>query len=161
MVEAKVIVIEPTDSEANALQALLRFLDLEPLHVRDVAELRALAHCNTPDCLAVIARRETVTALGSELVAQLRAMRQPLPVICISAEGLPKIAESTSDLAWFHLETPVKQRRLSSVLIRRKTCAAGTPRSPEHIAFVPAARARPCAPFIASSNKSRPSIPMS
>ena len=94
MVEAKVIVIEPTDLEANALQALLRFLDLDPVHVRDLAELRQTVHCNTQECLAVIARRETVTALGSELVAQLRAMRQPLPVICISADGLPKIAEA-------------------------------------------------------------------
>jgi sigma-54 specific flagellar transcriptional regulator A len=137
VVEAKVIVIEPTDSEANALQALLRFLDLEPLHVRDVAELRALAHCNTPDCLAVIARRETVTALGSELVAQLRAMRQPLPVICISAEGLPKIAESTSDLAWFHLETPVKQRRLSSVLDQAQNVRSGHPTQPGTHRFRP------------------------
>ena len=90
MVEAKVIVIEPAELEANALQALLRFLDLEPVHVRDLAELRRSAQANTPECLAVIARRETVTALGSELVTQLRAMRQPLPVICISADGLPK-----------------------------------------------------------------------
>jgi len=31
VVEAKVIVIEPADLEANALQTLLRFLDLEPV----------------------------------------------------------------------------------------------------------------------------------
>ena len=137
MVEAKVIVIEPTDSEANALLALLRFLDLEPLHVRDVAALRASVHCNTHDCLAVIARRETVTALGSELVTQLRAMRQPLPVICISADGLPKIAESSSDLAWFHLETPVKQRRLSSVLDQAQNVRSGHPTQPGAHRFRP------------------------
>ncbi len=137
MVEAKVIVIEPSDLEANTLLALLRFLDLEPLHVRDLAALRQLVQCNTPDCLAVIARRETVGALGGELVAQLRAMRQPLPVICISADGLPKIAESSSDLAWFQLETPVKQRRLSAVLTQAQNVRSGHPTQPGTHRFRP------------------------
>ena len=137
MVEAKVIVIEPSDSEASALQALLHFLDLEPVLIRDVAELRASAHCNTSDCVAVIARRETVTALGPELVTQLRAMRQPLPVICISADGLPKIAETSSDVAWFHLETPVKQRRLSAVLNQAQNVRSGHPTQPGAHRFRP------------------------
>ena len=137
MVEAKVIVIEPSDSEAAALSALLRFLDLEPIHVRDLAELRLSAPCNMPDCLAVIARRETVAALGAELVAMLRGMRQPLPVICISADGLPKIAESCGDLAWFQLETPVKQRRLSSVLQQAQNVRSGHPTQPGAHRFRP------------------------
>src|ERR1700688_1677411 len=137
VLEAKVIVIEPSESEANALQALLRFLDLEPIHVRNVAELRASTHCNMPDCLAVIARRETVNALGSELVAQLRKMPQPLPIICISADGLPKIAESCGDLAWFQLETPVKQRRLSSVLNQAQNVRSGHPTQPGTHRFRP------------------------
>ena len=142
MIEAKVIVIEPTDLEASALQALLRFLDLDPVHVRDLAELRQLVLCNTQECLAVIARRETVTALGSELVAQLRAMRQPLPVICISADGLPKIAESSSDLAWFHLETPVKQRRLSAVLNQAQNVRSGHPTQPGSHRFRPSGNSK-------------------
>jgi sigma-54 dependent transcriptional regulator, flagellar regulatory protein len=142
VVEAKVIVIEPAESEANALQALLRFLDLEPIRVRNLAELRELTHCNSPDCLAVIARRETVNALGAELVAQLRAMRQPLPVICISAEGLPKIAETSGDLAWFHLETPVKQRRLSSVLHQAENVRSGHPTQPGAHRFRPSGASR-------------------
>jgi sigma-54 dependent transcriptional regulator, flagellar regulatory protein len=137
VVDPKVIVIEPSDSEATALSALLRFLDLEPIHVRDLAELRKSAHCNMPDCLGVIARRETVTALGAELVALLRAMRQPLPVICISADGLPKIAESCGDLAWFQLETPVKQRRLSSVLHQAQNVRSGHPTQPGAHRFRP------------------------
>jgi sigma-54 specific flagellar transcriptional regulator A len=142
VVEAKVIVIEPTESEANALQALLRFLDLEPIQVRNVAELRELAHCSAADCLAVIARRETVNALGADLVALLRTMRQPLPVICISAEGLPKIAESSGDLAWFHLETPVKQRRLSSVLHQAQNVRSGHPTQPGTHRFRPSGTSR-------------------
>ncbi|MDP9009527.1 MAG: sigma-54 dependent transcriptional regulator [Pseudomonadota bacterium] len=142
MLEAKVIVIEPTESEANALQTLLRFLDLEPIHVRNLAELRESAHCNTADCLAVIVRRETVNALGSELVAQLRGMRQPLPVICISADGLPKIAESSGDLAWFQLETPVKQRRLSSVLHQAQNMRSGHPTQPGTHRFRPSGASR-------------------
>jgi sigma-54 specific flagellar transcriptional regulator A len=136
VVEAKVIVIEPSDSEATALQALLHFLDIEPVLVRDLAELRASTHCNT-DCVAVIARRETVAALGLELVTQLRAMRQPLPVICISADGLPKIAETSTDVAWFHLETPVKQRRLSAVLNQAQNVRSGHPTQPGTHRFRP------------------------
>jgi sigma-54 specific flagellar transcriptional regulator A len=142
VVEAKVIVIEPSDSEADALSALLHFLDLEPIHVRDLAELRRSAHSSMPDCLAVIGRRETVAALGSELVALLRGMRQPLPIICISADGLPKIAESCGDLAWFQLETPVKQRRLSSVLQQAQNVRSGHPTQPGAHRFRPSGASR-------------------
>jgi sigma-54 specific flagellar transcriptional regulator A len=135
VLEAKVIVIEPSDPEAGALLALLRFLDLEPVHVHDLPELRQLG--SAPECLAVIARRETVSALGSDLVAQLRAMRQPLPVICISCDGLPKIAETSSDLAWLYLETPVKQRRLSAVLNQAQNVRSGHPTQPGAHRFRP------------------------
>jgi sigma-54 specific flagellar transcriptional regulator A len=137
VIEAKVIVIEPADSEAKALQALLHFLDLEPVHVHGLDELRQSGYCNLPDCLAVIARRETVAALGADLVALLRTMRQPLPVICISADGLPKIAETSGDLAWFQLETPVKQRRLSAVLDQAKNVRSGHPTQPGTHRFRP------------------------
>jgi sigma-54 specific flagellar transcriptional regulator A len=135
VLEAKVIVIEPSDPEAGALLALLRFLDLEPVHVHDLPELRQLG--SAPECLAVIARRETVSVLGSDLVAQLRAMRQPLPVICISCDGLPKIAETSSDLAWLYLETPVKQRRLSAVLNQAQNVRSGHPTQPGAHRFRP------------------------
>jgi sigma-54 specific flagellar transcriptional regulator A len=120
----------------------LRFLDLEPVHVRDLAELRRSLQCSMPDCLAVIARRETVTALGAGLVTQLRSMRQPLPVICISADGLPKIAESSSDLAWFQLETPVKQRRLSAVLNQAQNVRTGHPTQPGAHRFRPSGNSK-------------------
>ncbi|HEY0799518.1 MAG TPA: sigma-54 factor interaction domain-containing protein, partial [Steroidobacteraceae bacterium] len=135
MLEAKVIVIEPSDPEAAALLALLRFLDLEPVHVHDLPELRQLGPA--PECLAVIARRETVSALGSGLVTQMRAMRQPLPVICISSDGLPRIAETSSDLAWLYLETPVKQRRLSAVLNQAQNVRSGHPTQPGAHRFRP------------------------
>jgi sigma-54 specific flagellar transcriptional regulator A len=135
VLEAKVIVIEPSDPEAGALLALLRFLDLEPVHVHDLAELQLLGSAS--ECLAVIARRETVSALGSGLVTQLRAMRQPLPVICISNDGLPKIAETSSDLAWLYLETPVKQRRLSAVLNQAQNVRSGHPTQPGAHRFRP------------------------
>jgi sigma-54 specific flagellar transcriptional regulator A len=135
VLEAKVIVIEPSDPEAGALLALLRFLDLEPVHVHDLAELQQLGSAS--ECLAVIARRETVSALGSGLVAQMRAMRQPLPVICISNDGLPKIAETSSDLAWLYLETPVKQRRLSAVLNQAQNVRSGHPTQPGAHRFRP------------------------
>jgi sigma-54 specific flagellar transcriptional regulator A len=142
VVEAKVIVIEPADSEASSLLALLRFLDLEPIHVRNLAELRQSSQCNSQDSVAIIVGRETVVALGAELVTALRAMRQPLPVICMSRDGLPKITESSGDLAWFHLETPVKQRRLSAVLNQAQNVRTGHPTQPGTHRFRPSGTSR-------------------
>jgi sigma-54 specific flagellar transcriptional regulator A len=135
--DAKVIVIEPAETEARALQTLLRFLDLEPIHVRNLAELRQSPHGESQDCLAVIVGKDTVAALGHELVAQLRAMPQPLPVIYLSNDGLPKIAESSGDLAWFHLDLPVKQRRLSAVLNQAQNVRHGHPTQPGAHRFRP------------------------
>jgi sigma-54 specific flagellar transcriptional regulator A len=141
--EAKVIVIEPTESEASSLQALLRFLDLDPIHVSDLAQLRRSPTTFSQECLAVIVAEHTVAAHGEELIAALRAMRQPLPVIYLSAEGLPKIAEASGDLAWFHLETPVKQRRLSAVLTQAQNVRSGHPTQPGAHRFRPSGASRP------------------
>ena len=143
MADAKVIVIERSDSEARALQTLLRFLDLEPLHVHDLAELRRLPQCESQECTAVIVGRDTVAGAGPELVTQLRAMPQPLPVIYLSNDGLPKIAESSGDLAWFHLDLPVKQRRLSAVLHQAQNVRNGHPTQPGTHRFRPSGTSRP------------------
>jgi DNA-binding NtrC family response regulator len=141
--DAKVIVIERSDSEARALQALLRFLDLEPLHVHDLAELRQLPQGESQECLAVIVGKDIVAGVGPELIGQLRAMPQPLPVIYLSNDGLPKIAESSGDLAWFHLELPVKQRRLSAVLHQAQNVRNGHPTQPGMHRFRPSGTSRP------------------
>ena len=145
MADAKVIVIEPSDLEALTLQTLLRFLDLEPVHVRNLAELRQLSRSGSQDYLAVIAGKETVTGAGAgaEFVAQMRAMPQPLPVIFLSNDGLPKIAESSGDLPWFHLELPVKQRRLSAVLNQAESVRSGHPTQPGAHRFRPSGTSRP------------------
>jgi sigma-54 specific flagellar transcriptional regulator A len=141
--DAKVIVIETSDSEARNLQALLRFLDLEPLHVRDLAELRQCPQSASQDCIAVIIGKETLATIGPELVTQLRAMPQPLPVIYLSNDGLPKIAETSGDLAWFHLDLPVKQRRLSAVLHQAQNVRTGHPTQPGAHRFRPSGTSRP------------------
>jgi sigma-54 specific flagellar transcriptional regulator A len=141
--DAKVIVIEPSDLEARSLQTLLRFLDLEPIHVRDLLELRQSPHSASQDCLAVIVGKETVAKFGGELVAQLRAMPQPLPVIYLSSDGLPKISETSGDLAWFHMELPVKQRRLSAVLNQAQNVRKGHPTQPGTHHFRPSGTSRP------------------
>ncbi len=143
MVDAKVIVIESVDSEARTLLTLLRFLDLEPVHVRDLAALRQSQHGGSLDCLAVIISKGSVAAIGPELVTQLRAMPQPLPIIYLSNDGLPKIAESSGDLAWFHLELPVKQRRLSAVLNQAQNVRSGHPTQPGTHRFRPSGTSRP------------------
>ena len=137
-----VIVIEPTDSQAASLVNLLRFLDVEPVHVHNLVELRRLPHASAQDCLAVIVGKQIVDTQGAELVAQLRAMRQPLPVIYLSSAGLPKIAESSGDLAWFNLELPVKQRRLSAVLDQAENVRRGHPTQPGAHRFRPSGTSR-------------------
>ena len=143
MADAKVIVIEPSDLEARNLQTLLRFLDLEPVHVHDLAELRQSPHGSSQECIAVIVGKDTVADLGGELVAQLRGMPQPLPVIYLSNDGLPKISESSGDLAWFHMELPVKQRRLSAVLTQAQNVRNGHPTQPGAHHFRPSGTSRP------------------
>jgi sigma-54 specific flagellar transcriptional regulator A len=142
VLEAKVIVIEPTESEATSLLTLLRFLDLDPVHVRDLAELRRATGASAPECTAVIVSESVVRQYGEQLIAALRAMRQPLPVIHLSADGLPKIAEASGDLAWFHLETPVKQRRLSAVLTQAQNVRSGHPTQPGAHRFRPSGSSR-------------------
>jgi sigma-54 specific flagellar transcriptional regulator A len=140
--DPKVIVIERSDLEARALQTLLHFLDLEPLHAHDSAELARLSPASH-DCLAVILGADTVATAGAELIAQLRALPQPLPVIYLGNDGLPKIAESSSDLAWFQLELPVKQRRLCAVLNQARNVRSGHPTQPGAHRFRPSGTSRP------------------
>ncbi|HEY5264100.1 MAG TPA: sigma-54 dependent transcriptional regulator [Steroidobacteraceae bacterium] len=134
--------IEPADSEAGALPTLLRFLDLEPVHIHDVGELRQALSGSPQDWLAVIVGKDAIAAQGAELVAELRAMPQSLPVIYLSNDGLPKIAESSGDLAWFHLEVPVKQRRLSAVLNQAQNVRSGHPTQPGAHRFRPSGTSR-------------------
>jgi sigma-54 specific flagellar transcriptional regulator A len=129
--------------EARTLQTLRRFLDLEPVPVHDLLGLRELPCGAAADCLAVIVGKDTVAAAGAALVAQLRGMPQPLPVIYLSNDGLPKIAESSGDLAWFHLDLPVKQRRLSAVLTQAQNVRTGHPTQPGAHRFRPSGTSRP------------------
>jgi len=141
VLDPKVIVMEPSDAQARTLEALLRFLDLEPHRFHDLAELgRATAGAH--DWLALIVGAETIAKEGAALVARLRAMAQALPVIYVSSEGLPKIAESSGDLIWLHLELPVKQRRLSAVLNQAQNVRSGHPTQPGAHRFRPSGNSR-------------------
>ncbi len=142
MHEPKVIVIEPSDSQARALEALLRFLDLEPIHFRDLTEFRRFNLNKPHDWLAAIVGKETVDAYGPELVAHVRSMELPLPLIYLSEDGLPKIAASSGDLAWFHLDFPVKHRRLSAVLDQAQKVRNGHPTQPGAHRFRPSGTSR-------------------
>jgi len=142
VLDSKVIVIEPSVSQARALEALLRFLDLQPVHVHNLAEFRRLQQAESHDWLALIVGKETVAEHGQELVAELRAMALPLPLIYLSADGLPKVAETSGDLAWFHLDFPVKQRRLSAVLDQAQNIRKGHPTQPGTHRFRPSGTSR-------------------
>jgi sigma-54 dependent transcriptional regulator, flagellar regulatory protein len=134
--DPKVIVMEPSDSQARTLIAVLKFLDLEPCRFHDLTELGRATE-GAHDWLALIVGAETIAKEGPELVARLRAMAQPLPVIYLSSDGLPKIAETSGDLAWMHLELPVKQRRLSAVLNQAQSVRNGHPTQPGAHRFRP------------------------
>ncbi|MDP9014366.1 MAG: sigma-54 dependent transcriptional regulator [Pseudomonadota bacterium] len=142
MPDAKVIVIEPSDSQARNLETLLRFLDLQPVHVHNLAEFRQYQKTESHDWLALIVGKDTIAEQGRELVAELRAMALPLALIYLSADGLPKIAESSGDLAWFHLDFPVKQRRLSAVLDQAQNIRKGHPTQPGTHRFRPSGTSR-------------------
>ena len=143
MLDVKVIVIEPSDSQARNLETLLRFLDLEPIHVHDLTEFRRYIDSEPHDWLAVMVGKETVATQGQELVARLRAMELPLPLIYLSNDGLPRIAETSGDLAWFQLDFPVKQRRLSAVLDQAQNVRNGHPTQPGTHRFRPSGTSRP------------------
>jgi sigma-54 dependent transcriptional regulator, flagellar regulatory protein len=142
VVDAKVIVMEPSDSQARTLEALLKFLDLAPVRFHDLTELGRKTE-GAHDWLALIVGAETIEKEGAELVARLRALAQPLPVIYLSADGLPKIAETSGDLAWLHLELPVKQRRLSAVLNQAQNVRNGHPTQPGAFRFRPSGESLP------------------
>jgi sigma-54 specific flagellar transcriptional regulator A len=141
VVDPKVIVMEPSDSQARTLEALLKFLDLEPFRFHDLAELGRATE-GAHDWLALIVSAETIAKEGPELIARLRAMAQPLPIIYLSSDGLPRIAETSGDLAWLHLELPVKQRRLSAVLNQAQTVRNGHPTQPGAHRFRPSGSSR-------------------
>src|SRR5271170_1801414 len=128
--------MEPSDSRARTLEAVLKFLDLSPVRFHDLAELGRATE-GAHDWLALIVGADTIAKEGPELVARLRAMAQPLPVIYLSSDGLPKIAETSGDLAWLHLELPVKQRRLSAVLNQAQNVRNGHPTQPGTYHFRP------------------------
>ncbi len=137
MPDTKVIVIEPSDSQARNLETLLRFLDLQPVHVHTLAQFRQYQRTESHDWLALIVGKETIVQHGRELVAELRTMALPLPLIYLSTDGLPEIAQSSGDLAWFHLDYPVKQRRLSAVLDQAHNVRKGHPTQPGTHRFRP------------------------
>ena len=142
MADAKVIVIEPSDSQARSLETLLRFLDLEPVHVHDLNEFRRYSDTAAHEIMALIVGKGTVGSEGHELVAHLRSMALPVPLIYLSGDGLPKIAEASGDLAWFHLDLPVKQRRLSAVLNQAQNVRKGHPTQPGAHRFRPSGTSR-------------------
>ena len=109
---------------------------MAPVRFHDLAELGRKTE-GAHDWLALIVGAETIAREGPELVARLRALAQPLPVIYLSSDGLPKIAESSGDLAWLHLELPVKQRRLSAVLNQAQNVRNGHPTQPGTYRFRP------------------------
>ncbi len=139
MVDGKVIVIEPSDSQARALESLLRFLDLEPVRVRNLAQLQ---RAPLEEGLALLVGAPALEEWGETLTAHLRERQQLLPVIFMSSDGLPKLAESSADLVWLPLELPVKQRRLCTVLNQAQNLRSGHPTQPGAHRFRPSGQSR-------------------
>jgi sigma-54 specific flagellar transcriptional regulator A len=126
---------------AQTLDTLLRFLDLEPVRVREIGEV-FWDQPGAVDWLAIIIGEPALSQQGEALVGRLRASTQTLPIIYLSADGLPPIAAASSELAWFHLELPVKHRRLSAVLDQAETLRFGHPTQPGQYRFRPSGQSR-------------------
>jgi sigma-54 specific flagellar transcriptional regulator A len=139
VVDGKVIVIEPSDSHARDLTGLLRFLDLEAVRVRDLAELE---RAPLDEGLALLIGAAALEKHGAALTEHVRRRQQSLPVIFMSSDGLPKLAERNADLVWLHLELPVKQRRLCTVLNQAQNLRSGHPTQPGAHRFRPSGQSR-------------------
>ncbi|MDE2306215.1 MAG: sigma-54-dependent Fis family transcriptional regulator [Gammaproteobacteria bacterium] len=125
MLDATVLVIEPSDANAQLAETLLRFLEIEPVRVRNLAELRADATVVEREWLAVMIARPTAEAAGVELVDFVRSMPRPMPIICLGNGGAPHCAADATDLNWLTLDQPIRQRCLSAVLEEAAAFRAG------------------------------------
>ncbi len=139
MIDGKVIVIEPSDTQARDLEGLLRFLDLEPYRVRDLKELR---QAPLEEGLALMVGAAALEQWGAGLTELLRRRQASLPLVFMSSDGLPKLAESNPDLVWLPLELPVKQRRLCTVLNQAQNLRCGHPAQPGSHRFRPSGASR-------------------
>jgi len=137
--DGKVIVIEPSDSQARVLEGLLRFLDVEPVRVAGAAEL---VRVSLEDSFALMVSAAALENCGGTLITELRARQPALPIVYVSRDGLPKMAESSSDLVWLHLEMPVKHRRLCTVLDQAQSLRTGHPTQPGSHRFRPSGESR-------------------
>jgi len=141
--------MDPSDSQARTLVTVLRFLDLEPVHVHDLKELREYQRSSAHDWLAVIVAQETVATQGAELVEQLRSIAQPLPVIYLSSDGLPKSRRPAATSLGFTSNFRSNSGACRRSWIRRKTCATAIRRSRAPTDFVQAVLRARCARCIA------------
>lgn len=142
MSETKILVIEPADSAAQLAMTLLRFLDLEPCRVHDMREFAREAVRPEVEWLGVFVSKPVIDAAAGEFVEIVRAMSQPMPVIYLSEDGPPKAAECAPDLAWLHLEQPLKQRRLSAVLDQARSVREDHPTQRGNHHFRPSGKSR-------------------
>jgi sigma-54 specific flagellar transcriptional regulator A len=127
VVETKVLVFEPNESQARILETMLRFLNIEPVQIEDLAQIGEALRVGPSEWLAVIVGEEIIAAHGAAFVEHLRALQQRPPIVYLGRNGLPKIAESSGNMCWFHLEAPVKHRRLSALLAQLRTLRGEQP----------------------------------
>src|SRR5271166_1362385 len=112
---------------------MLRFLNIEPVQIEDLAQIGAALRVRPNEWLAVIVGEEIIATQGAAFVEHLSALQQRPLIVHLGSNGLPKIAESSGDLCWFHLEAPVKHRRLSALLAQLRTlCGEQPARSCRH-----------------------------
>jgi sigma-54 dependent transcriptional regulator, flagellar regulatory protein len=125
--DAKVIVIEPDRATADALSAVLRSLDYDPIVVARAEDLSIPAEgCATSvaadltcgpapgqtDWVAVLVGQHGARGAFRELLERLRALPQPLPVVNIGAGIFPALDGVPS----LQLELPIRYPQLSAVL---------------------------------------------
>ncbi len=117
MADSKVLVIEPDRAQSHTWEAVLRFLDYEPVIVPDVDCVQWPAPKQL-DWIAVLLGQGSCNGALQRFLEQLRAYDLRLPLVRVGSESAA--TEWGDDAGWpcLQMELPIRYPQLSSVLRR-------------------------------------------
>ena len=112
MTGAKVVVIEPDSIQAAKWEALLRFLDYQPIVVPDATEMTWPSPSQL-DWVAIMIGQSGSRGAMRELLARLREYDVQMPLVCVDS---PCHEPDDPHAVRLQLELPIRYPQLSAVL---------------------------------------------
>ena len=112
MTGAKVVVIEPDSIQAAKWEALLRFLDYQPIVVPDLSEMDWPAPAQL-DWVAIMIGQAGSRGAMRELLVRLREYDVQMPLVCVDTGGRES---DDSHAVHLQLELPIRYPQLSAIL---------------------------------------------